>query len=307
MEHRRRVRGGGRNGARVARAHPGRPRPVLAGTGPPGRAGRGVPGRPGAGPPGQGRAVPAQLPGVPGVVRGRAQRLPGAGEHQLPLRPRGTQLPVAGLRRPRGGVRRVLHGDDRAHPRVGPGRAGLAVGGRRFRALPAVGRGVRVGRGARRPPPGAALGAGRRRHHPAVHRGHHRAAQGRDLAAGRPDGVAGQRGGWPVPRPAGPGVRPVPDRRPRAAAPPGRAAHARRGLPDLPARAGPRRRRRPAGRAGLPRRGTAGHHRTAPGELGRLGGRRVRPAGPGRAGRPSRSVGPEFLVGAHLRRGAVLR
>ncbi len=58
---------------------------------------------------------------------------------------------------------------------------------------------VRVGGRAGHALAGACVGPGRRRHHPAVHRGHHRAAQGRDLAPGRPHGVAGQRRGRPLP------------------------------------------------------------------------------------------------------------
>ena len=193
VELRRRVGDRGRGGAGRAGARPRRPHPDVARVRPAGRQRRPVAARGRRGRAGQARPLPLQLLGVPGGHLRRLQGRPGPHQHQLPLRGRRARVPVGerrhgGRRLPRG-----VRGSHRGHPRPGARRAQLAVGRRRHGDLPAVGRPLRGGRrdvghprtGRQRAGAGP-VGTGPRRPPHALHRRHHRDAQGRHVAPGRP-------------------------------------------------------------------------------------------------------------------------
>ena len=92
---------------------------------------------------GQGRRLPLQLARVhPGHVR-RHEGRPRAGEHELPLRRRRAVVSLGQRRRGGGRVPRWFRRADRADPRPGARGEGLALGGRRLRALPRLGHAVR--------------------------------------------------------------------------------------------------------------------------------------------------------------------
>ncbi len=240
---------------------------------------------------GQGGAVPLQRPRVHRVdvrgVQGRA----GADQHQLPVHGRRARLPV-GQRRLRGGrLPRRVHRHDRAHPRPGPRRRHLAVGRRRPRRVPRVGDPLRAGRQQprRRRARRARVGPQRRPAAHDLHGRHHRHAQGRDVAAGRPvphaghpdePGVQGGRGRRPRRRArggAGPGHR-------RHAGVP---AHARHGPLHAAHHAVAGRQHRAARRPQAQHRGAARHHRGREGQLDRHRGRRLR--APDRSRRSTRT------------------
>ena len=136
---------------------------------------------------GQGRPLPLQRPRVPRVAVRGVQGRPGPGQHQLPLHRRRARLPVGQRRRGRRRVPRHVRRARRRRSATGcPGQA-LALGRRRHRARARLGHALR-GRGRRRHRPSAVapLGPRRRRPAPALHRRHHRHAQGRHVAPGRP-------------------------------------------------------------------------------------------------------------------------
>ena len=105
-----------------------------------------------------------------------------AGQHQLPLHRRRARLPVGQRRRRGGGVPRRLHRPSRVRaqlPKVKPG-----CGSTTAQPVPPGRRPTRRRRRrrGRRPPPWGV----RRRPAAPLHRRHHRHAQGRDVAPGRP-------------------------------------------------------------------------------------------------------------------------
>ena len=137
-------------------------------------------------PPGQGRPLHLQPSRLHGGRLGRHQGGARPRQRELPLSLRGAPLPAGERRR---GVRDRAPGfraAAREHPRrsaeaardPGGARAGFARDGRIARR-----RRLRDGRG--RGPPRAGGDAQRRRPHAALHRRHHRHAEGRDVAPAR--------------------------------------------------------------------------------------------------------------------------
>ena len=173
---------------RRSRPGPGRPALDVGGVRPPGRRRR----RHAAGrrrhAAGQGRPLPLQLPRVPRVDVRHASR-PGSSRSTPTTATPTTSSSTCGTTptpSPSSSTApspTASSGCATACRRSGPG-SGCDDGGR---AVPGVGDPVRGGRRVGARPDGRAVGAQRRRPLPALHGRHHRHAEGRDVAPGRPD------------------------------------------------------------------------------------------------------------------------
>ena len=186
LEVRRRVRSHRRGGARPPVPDPGRPGRHVGRARRPRQRARRRPRRRRARAPGQGGVLPLQLPGVPRGHRRRVQGPLRAGQHELPLRPRRdpatcstTPTPRPSSSTPRSPS--CSRASATGCPRCGAGTSWPT------RPAPArtgpcrTSRSSSSGADARR-----AAEPQRRRPAVPLHRRHHRHAEGRDVAPGRP-------------------------------------------------------------------------------------------------------------------------
>ena len=134
---------------------------------------------------GQGRPLPLQLPRVPREQLRRVQGGTGDRQHQLPVRGRRARVPLEQRRRGGSRLPRHVRRAVRCRARSGAGCPAVAVGRRRVGAVPGVGGSVRSGRGVGDGARRSAVGSIGRSPVAALHRRHHRHAQGRDVAPGR--------------------------------------------------------------------------------------------------------------------------
>ena len=134
----------------------------------------------------QGRGVSVQLSRVSRDLRRGLQGWLRSGQHQLPLRPRGSHVPLRQCRCRSRRVPRDVRAARRRRARAAPESTSLVLRGRRIARRAVVGGRLRPRGGPLGAGPGArAVGTQSRRSLAPVHRWNHRDAQGCDVASGR--------------------------------------------------------------------------------------------------------------------------